>query len=118
VTVSPRSRWVWLVWPDAGSVTTPVAFMLFMSFLHHSVSGVRGGVDWHVTVVSLGVTMRTRVVGRPGSAGRGRRCRGARTRRRVRGPALARRSSSCTRNRAGQRRQDQHQGMAGSSSLP
>jgi hypothetical protein len=42
VTVSPRSRWVWLVWPDAGFVTTPVAFMLFMSFLHHSVSGVRG----------------------------------------------------------------------------
>jgi hypothetical protein len=42
VTVSPRSRWVWLVWPDAGSVTTPVAIMLFMSFLHHSVGGVRG----------------------------------------------------------------------------
>jgi hypothetical protein len=33
---------VWLVWPDAGPATTPVSFMLFMSFLHHSVTGVRG----------------------------------------------------------------------------
>jgi len=38
VPASPRSRWVWLVWPDAGPATTPVSFMLFMSFLHHSVT--------------------------------------------------------------------------------
>jgi hypothetical protein len=41
VTASTRSEWVWLVWPDARPATTPV-FMLFMSFLHHSVTGVRG----------------------------------------------------------------------------
>src|SRR5256886_10753591 len=35
VPASPRSRWVWLVWPDAGPGTTPASFMLFMSFLHH-----------------------------------------------------------------------------------
>jgi hypothetical protein len=40
--------------------------MLFMAFLHHSVTGVQGGVDWHVTVVALGVTMRTLAAGRLG----------------------------------------------------
>jgi hypothetical protein len=33
VTASPPSRWVWLVWPDARPATTPLSFMLFMSFL-------------------------------------------------------------------------------------
>jgi hypothetical protein len=33
VPASPRSRWVWLVWPDAGPAPTPLSFMLFMSFL-------------------------------------------------------------------------------------
>src|SRR4030095_14905122 len=41
VPASTRSWWKWLVWPDAGAATTPGAFMLFMSFLHHSVTGVR-----------------------------------------------------------------------------
>jgi hypothetical protein len=36
VTASLRSRWVWLVWPDAGPATTVVSFRLFMSFLHRS----------------------------------------------------------------------------------
>jgi hypothetical protein len=44
VTASLRSRWVWLVWPDAMPATTPVLFMLFMSFLHPSVTGVRDGL--------------------------------------------------------------------------
>jgi hypothetical protein len=42
VTASPRSRRVYLVWPDAGPAAAPVSFMLFMSFLHHSVTDVRG----------------------------------------------------------------------------
>ncbi|MBW8698403.1 hypothetical protein MBT84_02320 [Streptomyces sp. MBT84] len=58
---SLRSRWVRLVRPVAVPATTSVSFMLFMSFLHHSVSGVRG-VDWHVTVLVLGVTMHTLAV--------------------------------------------------------
>jgi hypothetical protein len=37
-----------------------------MSFLHHSVTDIRGGVDRQVTVVALDVTMRTIAVGRPG----------------------------------------------------
>src|SRR5262249_54834572 len=42
VTASPRSRWMWLVWPDAGPATALVSFMLSMSFLHHWVSGGQG----------------------------------------------------------------------------
>jgi hypothetical protein len=30
-----RNRWVWLARPAAGPATTPVSFMLLMSFLHH-----------------------------------------------------------------------------------
>ena len=33
VTASPPSWWVWLVWPDARPATTPLSFLLFMSFL-------------------------------------------------------------------------------------
>ncbi|MEV0785607.1 hypothetical protein AB0I52_22065 [Streptomyces sp. NPDC050423] len=41
VPASPRSRWVWLIRPDAALAATPVSFMLFMAFLHHSVTGIR-----------------------------------------------------------------------------
>src|SRR5512132_1487728 len=52
VTASPRSRWVWLVWPDARPATTPLSFMLFMSFLLIR-SLAYGCVAWQVTVLTL-----------------------------------------------------------------
>jgi hypothetical protein len=53
------------VWPDAGPATTPVSFMLFIS--SSVIRQLRAGcVDWHVTVLALGVRMRTLAVRRPG----------------------------------------------------
>jgi hypothetical protein len=75
--------------------------MLFMSFLHHSVTGVRGRVDRHVTVLALGVTMRILAVRRPGFR-RARtpvpRSQNPASRPRT-GPGSPSRSSSCTRPR-------------------
>src|SRR5262245_64005 len=99
VTASPLSRWVWLVWPDAGPATTPVSFMLFM-FVPPSFGNWRAGcVDWQVTALALGVTMRTVAVERPGFRSArtpAPRSQNPESRPRI-GPGSPSRSSSCTR---------------------